>query len=74
MSQDTEVTLGRFEKYIYVWIILCGVAGLGFGHAFVEAVHDLNRLIIGSVSLLITVLIFQHQIEKIGSGNVVVPI
>lgn len=58
MSQNSEVTLGRFEKYIYVWIVLCGAVGLGLGHAFPGAVHDLNRLSVGGVSLPIAVLMF----------------
>lgn len=58
MTKESEVTLGRFEKYIYVWIVLCGVAGLLFGRFLPEFVRDLNALNIGGVSILIAVLMF----------------
>ncbi|MDA8340140.1 MAG: ACR3 family arsenite efflux transporter [Nitrospiraceae bacterium] len=58
MNEESEVTLGRFEKYIYVWIILCGVAGLLLGKLFPQIVHDINALNIGGVSIPIAVLMF----------------
>jgi len=58
MSEESEVTLGRFEKYIYLWIALCGVAGLLLGKLFPQIVHDINALNIGGVSIPIAVLMF----------------
>lgn len=58
MNRESEVTLGRFEKYIYVWIILCGVVGLLLGKLFPQIVHDINALNISGVSLPIAVLMF----------------
>lgn len=58
MTEETEGTLGRFEKYIYVWIVLCGVAGLFMGKLFPQVVSDLNKLNFGGVSIPIAVLMF----------------
>lgn len=58
MNQESEVTLGRFEKYIYVWIVLCGVAGLLLGKFTPQFVRDLNALNVGGVSIPIAVLMF----------------
>lgn len=58
MNRETQVALGRFEKYIYVWIVLCGIAGLALGRLFPEAVGTLNALRIGEVSVPIAVLMF----------------
>lgn len=58
MNKDSEVTLGHFEKYIYVWIALCGVAGLFLGRLFPQLIRDLNTLNIGGVSIPIVVLMF----------------
>lgn len=58
MNREPEVTLGRFEKYIYVWIVLCGIVGLLLGRLFPEAVRQLNALNISGVSIPIAVLMF----------------
>lgn len=58
MNQETEVTLGRFEKYIYVWIVLCGVTGLLLGRFLPQFIRDLNSLKVGGVSIPIAVLMF----------------
>lgn len=55
---ETEVTLGRFEKYIYVWIVLCGVAGLFLGKLFPQFIGNLNALNMSGVSIPIAVLMF----------------
>lgn len=44
MNGEAEVSLGRLEKYIYIWMILCGAAGLLVGRLFPQAVRDLNAL------------------------------
>ena len=58
MNNKDEVTLGRFEKYIYLWIVLCAAAGLFLGKLFPQEVRDLNALNIGGVSIPIAVLMF----------------
>lgn len=58
MNRETEVTLGRFEKYIYIWIALCAAAGLLLGKLFPQAVHSLQAFDIGGVSIPIAVLMF----------------
>ncbi|MGQ9493475.1 MAG: ACR3 family arsenite efflux transporter [Anaerolineae bacterium] len=58
MSEESEVTLGRFEKYIFIWIVLCGVAGLFLGRLFPQLIRVLNTLNVGGVSIPIAVLMF----------------
>lgn len=57
-KHETDATLGRFEKYIYVWIALCGVVGLFLGKLFPQFIGNLNALTVGSVSVPIAVLMF----------------
>lgn len=61
MNQEAEVTLGRFEKYIYLWIALCAIAGLLFGGLFPQLTHDLNSLNVSGVSIPIAFLMFFLQ-------------
>ncbi|MBZ0096108.1 MAG: bile acid:sodium symporter [Sulfuricella sp.] len=58
MGQEAKVTLGCFEKYIYLWIALCAIAGLLFGRLFPQLIHDLNSLNVGGVSIPIAFLMF----------------
>lgn len=58
LNRENEVTLGRFEKYIYVWIALCGAVGLLLGRLLPGFARDLNALSVGSVSIPIAVLMF----------------
>lgn len=58
MNQETEVTMGRFEKYIYVWIALCALVGLLLGSLAPESVHKINALSVSGVSIPISVLMF----------------
>jgi ACR3 family arsenite transporter len=58
MNREAEVTLGRFEKYIYIWIILCAIAGILLGRFLPQLTHDLNSLNVGGVSIPITFLMF----------------
>lgn len=57
-NKDSAVTLGHFEKYIFIWIVLCGVAGIFLGRLFPQLIRDLNTLNIGGVSIPIAVLMF----------------
>jgi ACR3 family arsenite transporter len=57
-NKEAKVALGRFEKYIYLWIILCGALGLALGRHFPQVIRDLNALRIGDVSIPIAVLMF----------------
>ncbi|MDA8424293.1 MAG: ACR3 family arsenite efflux transporter [Nitrospiraceae bacterium] len=57
-NEESEVTLGKFEKYIYLWIALCGVAGLLLGKLFPRIVHGVNAITVSGVSLPIAVLMF----------------
>jgi len=58
MNQEPEVSLGCFEKYIYLWIALCGAAGLFLGKLFPQFIRDLNALNVSGVSIPIAVVMF----------------
>jgi ACR3 family arsenite transporter len=58
LSKPTEVTLGRFEKYIYVWIALCGAAGLMLGRFLPQFGQTLNTMTVRGVSIPIAVVMF----------------
>ncbi|MDD4906286.1 MAG: hypothetical protein PHD39_09040, partial [Methylobacter tundripaludum] len=58
LNREAEVTLGRFEKYVYVWIVMCGVAGLLLGKFLPQFVRDINELNVNGVSIPIAVLMF----------------
>ena len=57
-KEGSEVTLGRFEKYIYLWIVLCGVAGLFLGKLFPQIVRGANAITVSGVSFPIAVFMF----------------
>lgn len=58
MNRETEPTLGRFEKYLYVWIILCGLAGLSLGKLAPQVVRYISTLNISGVSIPVAALMF----------------
>ncbi|MFB0546366.1 MAG: ACR3 family arsenite efflux transporter [Anaerolineae bacterium] len=58
MKERAEVTLGPFERYIYVWIILCGAAGLLLGRFIPQVRQTFNAMTISGVSIPIAFLMF----------------
>jgi arsenite transporter len=58
MEKESNITLGYFERYIYLWIVSCAVVGLSLGKIFPKAVQDLHALNIGGVSIPIAILMF----------------
>jgi len=53
-----DESLGIFEKYLSLWVILCIVAGVALGHFIPAFPQLLNRLQYASVSLPVAVLIW----------------
>jgi len=58
MNNEAEVTLGRFERYIYIWIALCGAAGLLLGRFLPQVGQTFNAMTISGVSIPIAFLMF----------------
>lgn len=58
MDDNNEGRLSLFEKYIYLWIILCGAAGLLLGRQFPQVIKNINSINVGGVSIPIAVLMF----------------
>ena len=61
-QSPTEVprarTLGFFENYLTVWVLLCMAAGIGLGALFPGAAQTLNSLKIAEVNLPVAVFLF----------------
>lgn len=58
LTTQSEITLGPFEKYIFVWIVLCAIAGLSLGALFPQSVRELNQFSVAGVSIPIACLMF----------------
>jgi len=50
--------MGIFEKYLYLWVALCIVAGLLIGRAYPGMARSLDRMAIAQVSIPIAVALF----------------
>ncbi|MDP2873378.1 MAG: ACR3 family arsenite efflux transporter [Bacillota bacterium] len=51
-------TLGFFERYLTVWVLLCMAAGIGLGALFPGAAEKLNALSIAQVNIPVAVFLF----------------
>ncbi len=66
MSTQCEVTgkravgapMGFFERYLTLWVALCILAGIAFGHLMPEVFQTVGRLEIAQVNLPVAVLIW----------------
>lgn len=54
----SQASLGAFDKYLFIWIALCGVAGVLIGRHFPEGVAAVGGMTISGISLPIAVLMF----------------
>jgi len=55
---ERERSLGFFEKYLTVWVLLCMALGIGLGALFPGAAAALNALKIAEVNLPVAVFLF----------------
>jgi len=51
-------SLGFFEKYLTVWVLLCMAAGIGLGYLLPDAARALNSLKIAEVNIPVAMLLF----------------
>ena len=57
-SHRDDPALGWFEKYIYVWIVVAGVAGLVIGKVFPHVGSSIDSLVWNGVSLPLAIAMF----------------
>jgi len=57
-KKSQVVKLGFFERYLTVWVFLCIIAGIAFGHWFPVPFHALGRLEVAQVNLPVAILIW----------------
>jgi ACR3 family arsenite transporter len=57
-AEKARPALGLFERYLTVWVALCIVAGIAFGHWFPAPFQAIGRLEIAKVNLPVAVLIW----------------
>ncbi|MFH1550776.1 MAG: ACR3 family arsenite efflux transporter [Planctomycetota bacterium] len=70
----TERPLGFFERYLYLWVILCILAGIGLGRAAPDLARTLDAIQVRQVSIPIAVCLFFMMypiMVKIDFGEVV---
>lgn len=66
MSAQCEITakkhqgvkMGFFERYLTIWVFLCIIAGIAFGHWFPSPFHMLGRMEIAQVNMPVAILIW----------------
>ena len=77
MSADistTERPLGFFERYLYLWVIFCILAGIGLGRVAPDLAQALDEIQVSQVSIPIAVCLFFMMypiMVKIDFGEVV---
>ncbi|GJH26631.1 ACR3 family arsenite efflux transporter [Caballeronia novacaledonica] len=55
---ETASTIGFFERYLTVWVMLCIVIGIGLGQVFAPLFHAIGRMEIAHVNLPVGALIW----------------
>lgn len=58
MKKSNESTIGFFEKYLTVWVILCMIVGVIIGKFFPAVPAFLSRFEYANVSIPIAILIW----------------
>ena len=51
-------SMGRFERYLTLWVALCIVAGIGLGHIIPGLFHRLGSASVAQVNLPVAILIW----------------
>jgi ACR3 family arsenite transporter len=57
-KKSAKVHMGFFERYLTIWVFLCIIAGIGFGHWFPEPFQALGRIEVAQVNLPVAILIW----------------
>lgn len=50
--------MGRFERYLTLWVFICIVVGIGFGHLFPALFAQVGAMEVASVNLPVALLIW----------------
>jgi ACR3 family arsenite transporter len=58
VAPGQPVTIGNFERYLTLWVLLCIVAGIGLGRAVPAVFHVLGTASIAQINLPVAVLVW----------------
>lgn len=58
VKQQTKQTMGLFERYLSIWVLLCIVAGIGLGALFPSLFQSIGKFEIAQVNLPVAILIW----------------
>lgn len=58
VKQQTKQIMGRFERYLSIWVLLCIVAGIGLGALFPSLFQNIGKFEIAQVNLPVAILIW----------------
>lgn len=58
VKQQTKQTMGLFERYLSIWVLLCIVAGIGLGALFPSLFQNIGKFEIAQVNLPVAILIW----------------
>lgn len=58
VKQQTKQTMGFFERYLSIWVLLCIVAGIGLGALFPSLFQSIGKFEIAQVNLPVAILIW----------------
>jgi ACR3 family arsenite transporter len=50
--------MGKFEKYLTLWVILCIIIGIGLGNVLGDAIHTLSDWNISTVNIPVAILVW----------------
>lgn len=57
-KQQAAKSMGFFERYLSLWVLLCIIAGIGLGALFPSLFQSIGRLEVGQVNLPVAILIW----------------
>lgn len=58
MNEDSSASIGFFEKYLSLWVLLCIAAGIGIGTLFIKEIQVISAWEIAHVNIPVAILIW----------------
>ena len=58
VDTTASVVMGRFERYLTIWVAMCIVAGIGLGHLFPGLFGTIGNMEFANVNLPVAFLIW----------------
>ena len=57
-KKSTAATMGLFERYLTLWVMLCIIVGIGLGHLIPPFFQSIGRLEIAQINLPVAILLW----------------